>query len=532
MGDRKANNANNANSNSSKGKWGKMQWAILLRTMVPMLIMGMIIAGSAIKFNEAAIKNEVSDSLAMSAISIREAYNQMYPGDYEIKGNNLIALYKGDTDITADYKYIDSIKKSTGVEVSIIHGNTRILTTLVDSQGVRQISTGVNPAIVNEVDSYNSHFSYEGLIGTEKYYAYYAPLVNSDGTVVGMIGVAKQYNEIVTSARKAVIPVCIITFICMIIAGIICTRYTNDLVDCIRKIEKFLQNMIKGELSNEMPSSVLERKDELGTTAKNILDMQSAIRVLVERDPLTTLYNRRYGGARLRKLQRDSEKSGMPYSLCLGDIDFFKRVNDTYGHEVGDMVLKKVSETLKKSMVGKGFVSRWGGEEFLVVFSKCDANDAKREMEIILDKIRSLEILYDSHIIKITMTFGIVDGSMSKDFAELLRESDSRLYYGKMNGRNRIVLNEEALDKTNKGDASLGENAQNTSGDDRYNASEEINKREQSESGEIKETKNSKDQSVPGVKKTASEDIIIDDAFLQQIIDKMSDKLLKETTQD
>ena len=305
-------------------------------------------------------------------------------------------------------------------------------------------------------------------------------------------------------------------------------------VDSIKKIEKFVQNMIKGELSNDMPSSVLGRKDELGVTGKNVLDMQSAIRVLVERDPLTTLYNRRYGGARLRKLQRDSEKNGMPYSLVLGDIDFFKKVNDTYGHEAGDIVLKKVSETLKKSMVGKGFVSRWGGEEFLVVFSKSDANAAKKEMEIILDKIRALEILYDSRVIKITMSFGVVDGSISKDFAELLREADARLYYGKMNGRNRIILNEEVLEKEAK--ASMEADAKSSTSindEDKDNDKDKVTVSDaHSEPGDIEDKDKSKDQSVSGVKKTASEDIIIDDAFLQQIIEKMSDKLLKETTQE
>lgn len=519
-------------NNRKKNKMGKMQWAILLRTMVPMLIMGLIIAGSAIKFNEAAIKKEVTNSLEMSAISIKKAYDQIYPGDYDLRGTKILALYKGDTDITDDYRYIDDIKKSTGVDVSIIHGNTRILTTLTDDNGVRQISTGVNSGIVSAIKTSSDYYSDEFLIGSEKYYAYYSPLVNEDGSVIGLIGVAKQYSEIVSSSRQAVIPVCAITLVCMIIAGIICTRYTSELVDSIRKIEKFLQNMIKGELSNEMPKTVLSRKDELGVAAKDVLDMQSAIRVLVERDPLTTLYNRRYGGARLRKLQRDSEKNGMPYSLVLGDIDFFKKVNDTYGHEAGDIVLKKVSETLKKSMVGKGFVSRWGGEEFLIVFSKNDANDAKREMEIILDKIRALEILYDSRVIKITMSFGVVDGSMSNDFAALLREADARLYYGKMNGRNRIILNESSIDQSVEADKK--DNDANLEKASIEEGSKDVDKSsdESKTEGEGNIKKDSENGTVLGGKKIAKEEIVIDDAFLQQIIDKMSEKLLKETTQD
>ncbi len=499
-------------NNGNKKVIGKMQRAMLLRTMVPMLIMGLIIAGSAIKFNERAIKVQVQDNLKMAANSIVEAYDQMYPGDYELRGSQVISLYKGDKDITADFKFIDTLKQAVGVDISIVHGNTRILTTLVDEMGARQIATGVNTAIVAAIDSEDSFYSYEGLIGQDRYYAYYTPLVNSDGSVIGFVGVAKQYEEVAVAARKAAIPVCIITIICMGIAAIISARYAGELVGSIKKIDKFLQNMIKGELSNEMPSSVLSRKDELGSTAKKILDMQSAIRVLVERDPLTSLYNRRYGGAKLRKLQKDAETNGMPYAIALGDIDFFKKVNDTYGHEAGDLVLKKVSETLNKSMVGKGFVARWGGEEFLIIFSKIGGNEATIEMERILEKIRSMEIFYNNQVIKITMCFGVVDGSMSTDFAVLLREADSRLYFGKLNGRNRVVYNEalkaeKQINDTSKVDDGVVDVLNNTNSD-----SEKKDIKEKSESG--------------------IDEVIINDAFLQQIIDKMSEKLLKETTQD
>lgn len=527
-------------SENAKKSFGKIKWAILLRTLVPMLLMGIVIAGSAIKFNERAIKSEVQDSLKMSAISVAEAYNQMYPGNYELRGSKLISLYKGDVDITAEYDFIDSIKKSTGVDVSIIHGNTRILTTLMDEMGRRQISTGVNQAIVSEMSTPTSYFCYEGLIGSEKYYAYYTPLINSDGSVIGMVGVAKQYDQIVSVSQQALVPILIITIISMGLAAVISVRYAGELIDAIQAIERFLQNMIKGELSNEMPTRVLERGDELGRAGKGVLDMQNAIRVLVERDPLTTLYNRRYGGARLRKLQRDSEKNGMPYSLVLGDIDFFKKVNDTYGHDAGDVVLKRVSDILKKSMVGKGFVARWGGEEFLLVFSKTDGKATKHEMELILDKIRAMEIFYDGLTIKVTMTFGVVDGALSADFGTLLREADERLYFGKTRGRNRVVL-EEAANEKEAGEKESDEKKvaeTTTKASEKEVASENTGivteKSEAQKPGNEAEDKsdNKTENKTKEETKSESNEVVIDDAFLQQIIDKMSEKLLKETSQD
>ena len=74
------------------------------------------------------------------------------------------------------------------------------------------------------------------------------------------------------------------------------------------------------------------------------------------------------------------KKSGIPFCVVLGDIDFFKKVNDTYGHDAGDEILKFVALELRRMMLGKGFATRWGGEEFLLVFDNMDIAHTRREM--------------------------------------------------------------------------------------------------------------------------------------------------------
>ena len=82
-------------------------------------------------------------------------------------------------------------------------------------------------------------------------------------------------------------------------------------------------------------------------------------------------------------------------------------------------------------MVGKGFVARWGGEEFLIVFDKTDKEGAGKELNNILNKVRSMVILYKDMNIRVTMSFGVVDGKMSNDFGTLLNAADEKLYYAK-----------------------------------------------------------------------------------------------------
>ena len=127
--------------------------------------------------------------------------------------------------------------------------------------------------------------------------------------------------------------------------------------------------------------------------------------------------------------------------MVIGDIDFFKKVNDTYGHEVGDKVLVAVAKALKNSMTGSGFVARWGGEEFLIVFDETEYDEGLKKLQVCMDNVRKLQIA-DERLempIQVTMTFGITAGGAEDDMDNLLRIADERLYEGKTGGRNRIV---------------------------------------------------------------------------------------------
>ena len=159
---------------------------------------------------------------------------------------------------------------------------------------------------------------------------------------------------------------------------------------------------------------------------------------MVDQDALTELYNRRCADRKLKQVIRKYETQGTPFCLAIGDIDFFKKVNDSYGHDCGDMILKNISVKLKTHLYANGFVARWGGEEFLLVFERTEINDAYKILTALLNDIRTMESTYENHIIQVTMTFGLTAGDTT-DLVQLLRQADDRLYYGKTHGRNQIV---------------------------------------------------------------------------------------------
>ena len=166
--------------------------------------------------------------------------------------------------------------------------------------------------------------------------------------------------------------------------------------------------------------------------------MQGSLRRMVETDALTGLFNRRSGERKLRAIMEKAIANQTPYCVSIGDIDFFKKVNDTYGHACGDEVLKTVAGILQEHMRSAGFVARWGGEEFLLVLDRMNLEQARTCLEETLEHIRRTEILYENQVVKVTMTFGLIE-SCGHDYESLLIEADDKLYVGKSGGRNRVV---------------------------------------------------------------------------------------------
>lgn len=367
-------------------------------------------------------------------------YDAVYEGDYHaVENDGTVYLMKGNHTLNDNFAIIDSIKEETGVDITVFYEETRIITTIRTDNGERAIGTKANDTVVNDVlKGGQPHFYASTMVEGVRYFSYYEPLYDADGTCIGMIFLGKpsaQVEGMVTASLSSII---ICGFITMLIACFVTIRFSGRLVNAIRKMELFLVGIAKGDLHEEFDREVLERKDELGEMSRYLIKMQKSLQKLVEQDILTGLYNRRSGEKLLKRVCENYEKDGTPFCVAIGDVDHFKNVNDTYGHECGDVALTELSSRMKEHMQGHGFVARWGGEEMLLVYDGVHLDTAVNYMQDLLESIRTKPIVYGDVKLNITMTFGLTEGNGDK-IEHIVRDADEKLYQGKNSGRNQIV---------------------------------------------------------------------------------------------
>lgn len=171
---------------------------------------------------------------------------------------------------------------------------------------------------------------------------------------------------------------------------------------------------------------------------------------LVYFDELTGLHNRRgfleaaqaifkavsYGRTELER----RVSFNIPFSVVFLDIDNFKSINDTYGHDVGDVVLKKVSESLKKHQRSSDVYGRLGGEEFVFALIGAETNAAKAVAEKLRKEIENMELETNGKKLNITASLGIITYTDEKSLEELIKKADKAMYEAKQQGKNRVVV--------------------------------------------------------------------------------------------
>jgi len=158
-------------------------------------------------------------------------------------------------------------------------------------------------------------------------------------------------------------------------------------------------------------------------------------------DPLTGLYNRRGMDLSLNHIVTAAHRSESCISAINMDIDFFKKINDAYGHDAGDYVLKKFAEALLKSVRPNDVCCRLGGEEFVIVLPEAKQEYTALVAERIRQEIEALELMYDGSRITLTSSFGIATHYKNIDIDYLLKDADKALYAAKAGGRNQVCVN-------------------------------------------------------------------------------------------
>jgi len=158
------------------------------------------------------------------------------------------------------------------------------------------------------------------------------------------------------------------------------------------------------------------------------------------RDELTGIFNRRHFEVRIKEEFERHRRFSRPFSMIMIDIDFFKKINDDYGHMCGDHALKVVTGTINETIRSIDFFARYGGEEFCCLLPETDLKSATRLAEHLREKIEAQRIIYNDFEFKLTISLGVSElrkGITNSE--ELINKADIALYEAKRGGRNKVV---------------------------------------------------------------------------------------------
>lgn len=173
--------------------------------------------------------------------------------------------------------------------------------------------------------------------------------------------------------------------------------------------------------------------------ANYIANLRRKIKRLASHDALTEVYNRREIFEILEREKAFADRSGYPFSLCILDLDDFKAINDTYGHQAGDRVLKAFANTIKDNIRSEDYAGRYGGEEFIVVFVNFECRDNTTScVQRLLTVTSHMTFPEIDDTLKVTVSIGVAAYQPDESIDDMILRADEALYRAKANGKNRI----------------------------------------------------------------------------------------------
>lgn len=173
---------------------------------------------------------------------------------------------------------------------------------------------------------------------------------------------------------------------------------------------------------------------------ERVIDLQRKLTEAALRDSVTGLYSRRYLEAFAEKIVAGALRRRKGLALVMCDLDHFKRVNDTYGHEAGDLTLKECAAVIASSVRATDIVIRFGGEEFLVVLTDVNEGDAAQVAEKIRERVEAVRVVLPDGIVSMTISAGVSEFPRDADgLWQCIKFADKALYAAKKQGRNRVL---------------------------------------------------------------------------------------------
>ncbi|MCI5522918.1 MAG: diguanylate cyclase [Spirochaetia bacterium] len=361
---------------------------------------------------------------------------EKYSTDFRIEEEKLIA---GDTVLSNELEFLDHLKEHFESEISIFYGNKRYLTTIRGRNGLRITGTVQdNEKIISTVFRGETYQARNVMINGDKYYGVYRPLWNSSNEICGMVFAGISTSSVTNTKIHLLFTILLISAVSCLVGILIVSVFTNRMCMDLYYIRVFLDRLSKNEMDISLNESVLQRHDEIGELGVHSVHISRNITELMNTDPLTHLMNRRSGLQLIKTTCNRNVMDSRPLTFAMGDIDFFKQVNDTYGHAIGDDVLIKISDIIKDMCASPDFAIRWGGEEFLLVMHKTQ-EETVEVLEQIRTCVEKLDFAAQDKIFRVTITFGVSPFTPGEDSYDTIHRADTNLYKGKESGRNTII---------------------------------------------------------------------------------------------
>ena len=314
-----------------------------------------------------------------------------------------------------------------------------------------------NEKLINVAVKTDTYRIYGGLLNPIFIYTY---PINFKGSIVGKVAFIEKFSFDV----KLILGIYIFLIIFTLSNLYLPIKFFGSIVQELKFLSELAHSFSRKDFSkiDELRKSIRNTKErnELYQLKVSLLKMVEALEQYIRRletevksyenlaftDPLTGLYNRRMFLEIAKKKLSEAKRYEEPLSLIMLDIDHFKRINDTYGHDVGDIALKFLAEILKNNVRASDIVARWGGEEFIILLPKTTLEQARKVAEKIRKIIEMSTIdLPNGEKLKFTVSLGVSSFSGKEDLEELIKEADIALYEAKRRGRNRTEVYRRSL---------------------------------------------------------------------------------------
>jgi diguanylate cyclase (GGDEF)-like protein len=216
-------------------------------------------------------------------------------------------------------------------------------------------------------------------------------------------------------------------------------RFVNNLKNSV--LIALLNSLMYQDLTNyknNLELMVDKRTIELKKSHIEIETAMQTIRELAIRDELTGLFNRRYLLELLDYEKHRASRGGFLFCLAILDIDHFKKVNDVYGHLAGDAVLLAIATSIQMTMRNTDFCGRYGGEEFLLIYTQTNTTGALNSAERVRSEVENMRFPDIDPDLRITVSLGLTEYRHNEDTQKVISRADAALYLAKGSGRNRV----------------------------------------------------------------------------------------------